>query len=352
LKDTYIIVAQQEMKTVRNYMWWAEIACNATFESGLLKCIDEPIILPISPSAGLNCNGSLKHFADSVGPHDARVFYGPKAPHVIYGSNSVHTCFGQWILDFKVLVDSGFEAVVGKEIRQPTEIQRPAPWSPIEKNWFVFWDKDEQIYVHHDVWPKRVFAQLNHYDGTVGQDLAPFAASDEECLANYMPNVSPELDLMDLTPLESIHQATNSLSITMCNESDPFCRPDDFNTYIFTIFQHKTYLWSHSVYEPYVMVFRRTAPFQVYGISTKPLWIHGRGGPGAGKKPDTLTADNIAHWNQTEMFYATSMSWKNPFRKYQGYADDVLFISFGIEDCKTAGIDVVAGDLFKDLALC
>lgn len=352
LTDTWIIVAQQEMKAVRNYMWWAEIACNATFQSGVLRCMDEPIILLIPPTAGLNCNGALTYFGDSVGPHDARVFYGPKTPHIIYGSNSAYTCFGQWMIDLRSVANSDFDRVMGKEFQKPTELQRPAPYSPVEKNWFVFWDKNEQIYVHYDVWPSRLFAKLE-YDGTVGQDLAPLAStSDNECMAKYMPKISQELNPIDLTPLETVHQATNSLSITLCKGADPFCIADDSNTFILAIFQHKTYIWSHSVYEPYAMLFRRTAPFEVYGISTKPIWIHGRGGPGTGKKPATLTAENIATWSQTEMFYLTSLSWKAQDHKYHGYIDDVVFIAFGIEDSKSAGIDVVAGDLLMDLGLC
>jgi hypothetical protein len=352
LEDTWMIVAQQEMKEVRNYLWWAEIACNASFEEGVLSCIEDPVILPISPTSGLNCNGKLKYFGDSVGPHDARVFYGPKAPYVIYGSNSVYTCFGQWMLDLRPLVSLVFERDIGREVKEPTELQRPFPWSLVEKNWFVFWDKDGQIYTHYDVWPKRVFAQLE-YNGRAGENLASRAAAkDDKCMAKYMPKVSKAIDPIELTPLETIHQATNSLSITLCKRSDPSCVADDSNTFIFMIFQHKTYLWSHSVYEPYAMLFRQTAPFEVHAISTKPIWIHGRGGPGAGKKPATLTPANIAVWAQTEMFYVTSLSWKGQGQRYHGYIDDVLFVAFGIEDEKSAAIDLVAGDLLQDLGFC
>jgi hypothetical protein len=29
-----------------------------------------------------------------------------------------------------------------------------------------------------------------------------------------------------------------------------------------------------------------------------------------------------------------------------------MFINFGIEDLKTAGVDIVAGELLKDIGLC
>ena len=354
LNDTWIMIAQQQMKRVRNYLWWAEIACSATMQDGILSCIDEPVILPIAPTAGLHCNGELKYFGDNVGPHDARVFYGPKTPYTIYGSNSAYTCFGQWMQGFKALLDLGFQRDSGWDMKNGLELHRPFPWSQVEKNWFIFWDKDDQLYVHYEVWPKRVFAKLkSQHDGTVGEDIAPRAATNDDlCMAKYMPKVSRSLNPIDLTPVETIHQATNSLSITLCKRSDADCVADDSNTFILIIFQHKTHIWSHSVYEPFVMLFKRTAPFEIHAVSTTPMWIYGRGGPGTGKKPSSLTPDNIAAWAQTEMFYVTSMSWKSSGQQYHGYIDDILFLAFGIEDEKSAAIDLVAGDLLQDLGFC
>jgi hypothetical protein len=348
LNDTWIIVAQKPKSSViKNSVWFAELVCNAVFkdDSTALGCVSPPVILPIAATFGENCVGDVAYFALNIGPHDARVFHGPRAPFTIYGSNSAYTCFGQWMLDFRILVDWGFEVLAEEEFRKATELQRPAPYGAVEKNWFVFWDKHEQIHAHYDVAPRRVFAKLE-YDGSVGPDLAPLAAAagDEKCMAEYMPNVNPEY--------ESIHQATNSLSITLCKRSDSSCEANDSNTFILTIFQHKSFYSFHSVYEPYAMLFQRTEPFKIYGISSKPIWIHGRGKAGQGKKPDFLTAEESRLWKQTEMFYVTSLSWKTHGQKYHGYSDDVLFITFGIEDSKAAGIDVVAGDLLADLGLC
>jgi hypothetical protein len=287
---------------------------------------------------GEKCRDKLAFFELSVGPHDARVFYGPSSPYVIYGSTSQYACFGEWILDFRLLVDWGFELFEKEQFRAPTEIQRPEPYGLVEKNWFVFWDKDEQLYGHYDIAPKRVFAKLG-YDGSVGPDLAPHAAaSDERCMSKYIPKVAPEN--------ESIHQATNSLSITLCKRADPACKPDDSNTFIMTVFQYKKYYSFHSVYEPYVMLFQQAAPFAIHGISSKPFWISGRGKPGEWESPDGRAAD------QTQMFYVTSLSWKKHGQKYHGYIDDVIFVLFGIEDADTGGIDVVAGDLLTEMSLC
>ena len=339
LKDTWIITAQHQRSEVKNTVWFAELACNAVFNNGQLECLKPPMNLPIAATFGDKCDGDLSYFGFNIGPHDARVFYGPKNPYTIYGSNSMFSCFGMWMLDFRMLVDWGFEIFAEEQFRKATEIQRPPPVGTIEKNWFVFWDKEGQMYAHYDVAPKRSFAKLQ-YDGSVGPDLAPLAATnDDQCIAKYMPKLAPQL--------ESIHQATNSLLITLCKRADPSCEANDSNTFIFTIFQHKKYYSYHGVYEPYIMLFKQTAPFEVHGISKKALWIHGRGKEGEWQHPEGIELPD-----QTEMFYVTSMSWKTQGLKYHGYLDDELFIAFGIEDAKTGGIDFVAGDLIEDLGLC
>ncbi len=341
--ETWIIVAQLQRSTINNSVWFAELVCDAKFKKGKLACIKSPKILPIAATIGDKCVGDLSYFALNIGPHDARVFYGPSSPYVVFGSNSAYTCFGQWIQDFRMLVDWGYEPVVGNEFRMATELQRPPPLGLIEKNWFVFWDKHGEVYAHYDIAPNRVYAKLG-YDGSVGQDLAPLARySDEKCMQRYMPKVAEQL--------ESIHQATNSLSVTLCKRSDLTCEPNDSNTYILSIFQHKSFYSFHSVYEPYVMLFKRTSPFELHAISSKPIWIHGRGKAGE-KRPKGPEFESLETWNQTEMFYVTSITWKSQGQKYHGYSDDVLFINFGIEDLKTAGIDIVAGELLKDIGLC
>lgn len=341
LNDTWIIVAQQSEHSVHESVWFAEWVCNAAFRDGKLACLTGPSILPITNTQEpYLCEGKLAFFNYNIGPHDARVFYGPDHPYALYGSNSAFACFGQWIQDFKVLVDWGFE-YAAYEFPKAIEIQRPGQYGAIEKNWFIFWDKDKNMYAHHDITPKRVFAKLS-LDGSVGPDLGPEAIGDEQCMAKYMPFVAEKL--------ESVHQATNSLSITLCNRADSNCVPDDSNTFIFTIFHHKTYYAFHSNYEPYVMLFHQTSPFSIYAIGQKPIWIHGRAGPGEGTPPEWIT--DMELWDQTEMFYITAINWREKNLKYHGYLDDILFLSFGIEDHLTAAIDITAGELFKQLGLC
>lgn len=341
LEDTWILVAQQQRSDISNTVWFAELACNAVFENGILHCVKSPLILPIAATDSPHCAGEFAHFSWNVGPHDARVFYGPHNPYVIYGSNSAFACFGQWIQDLRLLVDWGREEGSAQPFRRPTDLQRPPPYGVMEKNWFLFWDVAGNMYLHYDFFPKRVFAKVEK-DGSVGEDLATVPqTSDEVCMAKHLPSLPPSL--------ESIHQATNSLSIVLCKRSDPSCEPRADNTYSMTIIQHKAFYSLHSVYEPYVVLFQPTAPFALHAISSKPIWIHGRGKPGE-KRPSHVPEE--AEWNQSEMFYVTSFSWKTHGQRYLGHIDDTILLSFGIEDASCGVIDVLASDLLESLALC
>ncbi|KUJ06947.1 uncharacterized protein LY89DRAFT_702610 [Mollisia scopiformis] len=350
LEDTWVIVAQRHDPDSRLPMTFAEITCNATFQNGTLRCLESPSILPVITTPGDKCDGDYLVLNLNIGPHDARVFYGPDAPYTIYGSNSRFTCFGQFVHDLRSLLDWGNGGTSDTGFKNATELQRPLPYGKVEKNWFVFWDHKGEIYVHYDVSPKRAFAKLE-LDGSVGEDLAPQAAraGDDSCMAKYLPTVGPDH--------ESLHQATNSLSVTLCKRSDPSCKMNEENTFILTIFQHKRYRFFHSVYEPYAMLFEQKSPFKIHGISSKPFWIHGRWKPSSLNEQDRLAEmmikdGKVRNYNQTEMMYITSMSWKSSKQKYHGFLDDVVFLGFGIEDSQSAGIDVVVGDLLTGMSLC
>lgn len=311
-----------------------ELGCNAQFINGVLMCIDYVRPVPIQPTTGGKCDGDITYFNLNVGPHDARLFYGPQKPYTTYGSNSAFTCFGQWVQDFGKLAGWESNPFNNTDFELGTELQRPAPYAPVEKNWFLFWDKDNEMYTHYDMFPKRAFAKLGR-DGSAGPDLAPAVAkADQQCLARYLPEMPPKL--------ESIHQATNSLRVTLCRRGEPPCEATDANTFILTVIQHKTYYDWHGEYEPYVVLFHQRAPYELYAVSQKPLWIHGRR-----RVPGTTTTRA-----RTDMFYVTSVNWKQRGRGYHGFLDDELLVAFGIEDKDSGAIDVLAEDLLVDLGLC
>ena len=345
LADKWIVVAQKEQYD-EDINVSAQLVCTAGFVFGALMCDEHPTELPVAPSITGNCQGDLAYANFRTGPRDGRMFYGPLEPYVMWGSQSAYACFGLWLQDARMLLEPFHleQRRVGL-FRDAMELKRPEPWHVIEKNFFLFWDAQGMVYVHYDLWPTRVFARLN-YDGGAGPDLAPAAAGiDARCMASFMPLVR--------NGQESIHQATNSLSITLCKRTDPRCIPNDDNTYIIHVFHWKSFYEFHGGYEPYVVLFKRSAPFAMHAISQRPIWIHGRS--------ELTEASQSVRYRKnpsdippghTEFFYITSISWKRHGSRYHGYIDDVMFLAFGVEDAKCGVIDVTAADLLQDLAFC
>ncbi|SMR59138.1 unnamed protein product [Zymoseptoria tritici ST99CH_1A5] len=343
---TWLMIANKDLSQADMTYFNYQLVCEAEIRDDKMQCTKPPLTLPIASTSSHQCSQyGLDGANDVIGPHDARIFHGLEQPFVTWMTPSQYTCLGQYLQDARRLVPwDQYHAYTNDtaDFFWPTELRRPPPIDGVEKNFFLFWAADGQAYIHHDIKSDhRVFAKLNTSDGVVGPDLAPLSAEkDSKCLTRLMPELNPE------TKLEFIHQATNSLLVTTCNRSDPQCQRTDDNTFIMTLFQKKSF-YGHGMYEPYIMLFKQTAPFEVVGISSKSLWYNGRGRPEGEWQKDTWRPHG-----QTEMLFTTSMSWQSHDLTYHGHLDDVLFLTFGVEDKRGGILDVVVGDLIADLAYC
>ncbi|KAI1610037.1 hypothetical protein EDD36DRAFT_62800 [Exophiala viscosa] len=336
--DAYIVAGLQ-VKIQEGIFDNSEIACTAKFIDGTLKCIETATPLPIERTEG-HCPGDLVFHNLRGGPRDARMFYGPDAAYVMYGTLAERSCLGLFLQDLSVLRDDVFESK-GASFQVGTELQRPPPYGIMQKNWFLFWDPDGRMYAHQDIYPSRTFAALS-LSGSAGRDLSgSMAYHDSACMARHMPALKAD---------ETIHQATNSLSITLCKRADRWCSPNDDNTFLMTIVHHQMFHDWHAQYYGHVVLFKRNAPFELHAISQKGLWINGKKPHSCGMESMLVSGCGIE--NHDELFYMTSMSWANQNQTYHGYIDDPLLLAIGIEDVRSGGIDVLAGDLLQDLAFC
>ncbi|KAK3057509.1 hypothetical protein LTR09_001693 [Extremus antarcticus] len=342
--DMWIVLAQRLQVSTKSTMH-EQIVCTAGFLNGVFICGDTFENLTMSSWVQGACEGELAYYNDYIGARDARMFYGPNGPFVLYGSQSQYTCSGMWLQDARTLLEPyHLEKPLAKIFSHATEVQRPPPYKGIESDFFVFWDADGKAYAHYEIWPQRAFAQLD-MDGSVGDDLAASAAKkDQVCAAKYMPTIEPEN--------ESLQQASNSLAITLCERLSSKCKPSDSNTFLMHIFHHTYDYDSHAVLEPFVMLFQQTAPFALYAISKRALWIHGRQAlTNETKSPQYPDPEDIPA-GHTERFAVTSISWKNHVQRYHGYTDDTMMLGVSIEDSRAGVMDVKASDLVQDLAFC
>ncbi|ORY78589.1 hypothetical protein BCR37DRAFT_108432 [Protomyces lactucae-debilis] len=339
-KDKRFIITS---RYISNATFMGLKTCEAKFEFHALVCEPESIRdVVVEQTSSKHCTDkATSSLAELQGQSDPRVFYGPKGLYITYGLHSKYACFGQAIQDFNTVFTLDHGVADPQTFTKQTEIQRPDAYHKMEKNFFLFFPQIQAnskqplvTYVQHDLQPKRVFSDLKT-DGSVGGNIG-LLSKDEPCLRALLPSLDSSQD-------ESIHQSTNTLALTLCNRGT--CTPDNDNTLLITIFHKKNFKYFHAEYEPYLMAFSPNAPFGIVGISSKPFWIEGRG---VAKRP----AGYKGPYGRTEMLYVVSMSWRSPKQTYQGFLDDPVLLSLGIQDESCAATDVYGRDLLGCLATC
>lgn len=344
--NAYIITARRE-QSLSDHVREEQLVCHANFYQDVLVCADKHTTMPTAVSRYGTCPLRHDDFNYRFGPMDLRLFYGPEVPYVVFSDTSQYTCRNVWLQDARHLLEAfRIERVIGSQLfHAATELQRPGAWTDFERDYFLFWDRNNKPYVQSSFWP-RVFGSLEA-DGSFAHDLAPSTASaDSFCQAQYMPHIQGEH--------ESFRQGSNSLSITLCKRADASCSPKDSNTFIMYIFHTRKDYDDHPIHEPYVILYDQSPPFAIRAIGQRPLWIAGR------KKLDS--SSSAFRWagknsseipaGHTENFFITSMSWGTHGMKYHGYQDDVVWLSATIEDAGAGVIDVRASDLLAGLSFC
>lgn len=316
-----------------------ELICEASFKENTMACAEPPQLLPVSTIVSPLCEKQYDGHNYEIGPRHTRAFFGPTRPYFLYSAPSLHSCVGVWMQDLTRLYYWLYSESLEKSetFFEPTDLARPGPSRPIERNWFAFWDRNDEMHLHYNIYPKRSFAKLNSTGG-VEQELAVYSeASDQACMQMNMPQIQYPAH-------EKIVQATNALSVTMCNRSDEACFESEQNTFIMTIFNVKT---THLVenYDPYVMLFKRTAPFEIHAIGKKPLWIDGR------KKLGQVTTSNYTR-PASSLIEVNSMAYIKRDRLFHGYMDDPMYLSFSIDNERGGAIDVTPADLLQELGTC
>jgi hypothetical protein len=336
-KDKRFIIAS---RYISNDTFMGLKACEAKFDFYALVCDPDTIQdLVIEQTSSKHCNDeATSELAKLQGQSDPRVFHGPSGIFITYGLHSQYACFGQAIQDLGSVYPIGKTPEV---FPKQTEIQRPDKYSKMEKNFMLFFGSvteggktQVRRYVQHDLQPKRVFAELSS-DGTVGGNIG-LLSKDDACLKALLPP-------LDRSAGETIHQSTNTLALTLCNRGT--CTPDDDNTILISIFHKKNYKYFHAEYEPYLLAFSPKAPFGVIGISSKPFWIQGRQ---VARRPPGYHGP----YGRTEMLYVVSMSWRSPKQSYQGFLDDSILLSLGIQDKTCAAADIYGSHLLACLQTC
>ncbi|KAK9449462.1 uncharacterized protein V1518DRAFT_416076 [Limtongia smithiae] len=326
-------------------VWYCDLDWHTAelFDHLSLQCVEPPRKLTIAshPSPPGSC--FLEQLGKGMGHVDPRVFFSPTGePLMIVGTNGVANCLGQFIIDLRVLIpelgDKMGLQLLPVTYSELTNLPRDGDLHELEKNYFLMYDKENVPYVHHDISP-RSFAAL---ESDTHPNLA-LQAPAPSCISSFYKTFADDVYRIML------HQATNSLRMTLC---DYPCTPTDDNTVLLFIFHVKYEHILKVYYRRYVVVTSAVAPFKILAISSNLVYL------GVDERALVYTVQmawDLPHFARKQVADSTLDALaSNPYvsEYYHGWWDDTLFLSLGINDADGAVMFLRGRDLVECLSLC
>ncbi|KAK9364924.1 hypothetical protein V1509DRAFT_634771, partial [Lipomyces kononenkoae] len=261
-KHPYIGFARQSPKPYlyHHEIVWCEMDWSETAAIGrkVLVCVTPPEKLELAEwitEPGL-CT-TIPYMALKLGHSDPRILFSPRGePLMVVGNNGISNCMGQFVIDLRVVVPglNWKMGLQGVPIRYKvlTELPRPE-YNEIEKNWFLMWDDLNVGYVQHEIEHRSVSLLLGSQSQQVNIATPP---EMPKCVASLKKKLDGVVHGND------IHQATNSLRVTLC---DFPCIPTIHNTVIVEL-MHLKYKNGYEIfYRRYAIIMNATAPFNIIG---------------------------------------------------------------------------------------
>ncbi|KAK9383402.1 uncharacterized protein V2V93DRAFT_361783 [Kockiozyma suomiensis] len=275
-------------------------------ERQILSCSNEPATFAyadFTPPEGA-CTGENALLKDDVGAMDPRLFFSPRGePLMIVGAAGHSNCWSQYLIDLRVYIPALGEKMnishLPIRFDKPLELPRDDDAS-IHKNWFLFYDENNIPYVHRSFSNRSLAPVENLLSGVSSDDEYSNLLQNREtpsCIQELKKTYSSSLEKVH----DSIHQATNSLRVTLC---DFPCIPTIHNTVNIEIF-HVKYLNNLEIfYRRYVVLMNITAPFEVIGRTNNIIYV------GVDEK---------------SLIYTVSMSWDPQSRSKHGKWNDHVY---------------------------
>ncbi|KAK9389290.1 hypothetical protein V1515DRAFT_347552 [Lipomyces mesembrius] len=298
-KHPYIGFARQSPKKMlfHHEIVWCEMDWADTPVIGrkVLACVEKEKLLNLdewTTKAGL-CK-RLKYLALKQGHTDPRVLFSPLGePLMVVGTNGLSNCMNQFVIDLRAVVPglNWKMKLHGVPIRfkKLTELPRPQ-YNEIEKNWFLMWDESNIEYVQHETEQRSIIAVSLPPEKQV--NIA--TPGIQKCVSSLKKRLGRKQQA------SNIHQATNSLRVTLC---DFPCIPTIHNTVIIELMHVKYENKLELFYRRYAIIMNATAPFNIIGRTGNLMY--------AG------TAENV-------MLYTVSMAWDHEhYQQHENWNETV-----------------------------
>ncbi|KAK7203267.1 hypothetical protein BZA70DRAFT_283253 [Myxozyma melibiosi] len=279
-KDPYFVLTEEVLtknNEKRHYMTYCDMNWGKTqsVERQILQCSNKPVTFEFpnwDPPKG-SCTGVNAVLEMNVGAMDPRLIFSPIGePLMIVGAHGRSSCWSQFITDIRI-----FAPELGPKLNithvpirfsKPTELPRDNDDS-LQKNWFLMFDENDVPYVHRSFMNRSLTSIEGLFNGAPTPEERKNALTDTStpgCLQDLL-----DTSVTDSQDFKSkIHQATNSLRVTLC---DFPCIPTIHNTVNIEIF-HVKYQYNLEVfYRRFVVMMNITAPFEVVGRTNNLIYV-------------------------------------------------------------------------------
>ncbi|KAK9452599.1 hypothetical protein V1511DRAFT_484696 [Dipodascopsis uninucleata] len=365
----YIVFARQSPK--RLFYHHEIVYCDMAWATAqpsdrkILKCTSlgaYTLELPEWQSAEGVCK-DIPFFAIAQGHIDPRVFLSPYGePLMLVSVNGKNTCISQYIIDLRAVIPNLGRKLGISETEVPiafselTELTRDQA-KKFEKNWVVLYDQDNVAYVQHELGPTRSLTILQG-SGSGKNLLDKDKQETPQCIKELVPAENGSVDV-------EIHQATNSLRVTLCEFP---CEPNVHNTVLVSIFHIKYKNMAETTYKRYAAVMNATAPFNIiarspeltisggdektnfYAVSMvwdRSFWDHPTWSEYLKKNKGDNTKYDPATSNDP-----IDKSTSNTDDYYHGWISDMVVINFSIDELESAVIHTPMKDILDCLIFC
>ncbi|KAK9458793.1 uncharacterized protein V1516DRAFT_120376 [Lipomyces oligophaga] len=263
-----------ESKERMTELVYCDMDWSADADSPWLECKNnqKTARIPLTkPTPGL-CPDTHKLLEVPTGAQDAKLFFSPIGePLVLFGMHGQGFCWGQYIMDMRAIVPELNETMhiqhVPMRFEEPTLVPRDRD-DPVEKNYFLLWDEDNTPFVSRRLLERSLSNLQSFFDGEYNAPLASanFAIDhDPKCVKSLLRDYAPDSNRRNF-----LHQASNSLRVTLCNFP---CIPTIHNTVLIEIFHVKLLRYLSISYKRYVLIMNATAPFEILGRTSSIVYV-------------------------------------------------------------------------------
>ena len=297
------------------------------------------------------------------GPEDARIFWSSLGePLLIYNSLSPDNsdlCRVMYLSDLRTAFPNVRNILSETLDPAPIRFKEPVPLimsdqEGTQKNWAPFTAPNGDVFFHITLIPQHIYKlKLN--------EPIPTVSSPASVLRHFLEPVVTHPQgksncLSVALARQKVHQTSPFLDVILCTSTDVLsgsCDPDDPGNHLYMGIINVV----HNHLDPYfyegrILTLNYLSPFNYVSLS-KPLGYCTYPPP---PQKIILLLILVVGLDQSKLIYSVSMTFRRKQRSGRGlatgYLDDLLIISFGIQDKTSHFVEVTVGEALENHDLC